>query len=147
MRIALASDHRGYSRKEEIKTIVLNLGHTPQDFGTFSQESADYPDFAFRAVEAVSNGTCDRAILLCYSGIGMSIAANKVNGIRAALCYDEDCIQLSRAHNDANVLVLPAKLNFGNGLAGMIQVWIDMPFEGGRHKRRREKISQYEDNR
>lgn len=144
MRIALASDHRGYRYKERIKKILEDLGHIPQDFGTFSEAPADYPDFAFKVAESVSRGDCDRAILICYSGIGMTIAANKVSGIRAALCYDQECIELSRAHNNANILVLPAKLDFGEKLTEMIQSWIDLPFEGGRHERRLEKVSKYE---
>jgi len=144
MKIALASDHRGYRYKERIKKILEGLGHTLQDFGTFSETPADYPDFAFKVAESVSRGDCDRAILICYSGIGMTIAANKVDGIRAALCYDHECIKLSRAHNNANILVLPAKLDFGEKLAEMIQSWIDLPFEGGRHERRLEKVSKYE---
>jgi len=147
MVIALASDHRGYKQKEKVKMILESLGHTPKDFGTSSEESTDYPDFAFKAVEAVSTGDCDRAILTCYSGIGMSIAANKVNGIRAALCYDEECIELSRAHNNANVLVLPTKLDFGERLPAMIRAWIEHPFEGGRHQKRLEKIWRYENSR
>ena len=144
MKIALASDHRGYRYKERIKKILEGLGHTPQDFGTFSEAPADYPDFAFKVAESVSRGNCDRAILICYSGMGMTIAANKVDGIRAALCYDHECIKLSRAHNNANILVLPAKLDFGEKLAEMIQSWIDLPFDGGRHERRLEKVSKYE---
>ncbi|TET46845.1 ribose 5-phosphate isomerase B [candidate division TA06 bacterium] len=144
MKIALASDHRGYRYKERIKKILEGLGHTLQDFGTFSEAPADYPDFAFKVAESVSRGDCDRAILICYSGIGMTIAANKVDGIRAALCYDHECIKLSRAHNNANILVLPAKLDFGEKLTEMIQSWIDLPFEGGRHERRLEKVSKYE---
>lgn len=147
MRIALASDHRGYRQKGSIKKILEDLGHTPHDFGAFSESPADYPDFAFKAAESVSSGNCDRAILICYSGIGMSIAANKVDGTRAALCYDRECIELSRAHNNANVLVLPAKLDFGEKLVEMIQSWLSLPFEGGRHKRRMEKISEYETHR
>lgn len=144
MKIALASDHRGYRLKERIEKIIEDLGHTPQDFGTSSEAPADYPDFALKVAESVSRGDCDRAILICYSGIGMTIAANKVNGIRAALCYDEECVGLSRAHNDANILVLPAKLDFGEKLPKMIQSWIDLSFEGGRHKIRLEKVSKYE---
>ncbi len=144
MKIALASDHRGYGYKERIKKILEDLGHTLQDFGTFSEAPTDYPDFAFKVAESVSRGDCDRAILICYSGIGMTIAANKVSGIRAALCYDQECIKLSRAHNNANILVLPAKLDFGEKLTEMIQSWIDLPFEGGRHERRLEKVSKYE---
>lgn len=147
MKIALASDHRGYRLKGRIKKIIEDLGHTPQDFGTSSEAPADYPDFALKAAESVSKGDCDRAILICYSGIGMAIAANKVIGIRAALCYDQECLGLSRTHNDANILVLPAKLDFGEKLPEMIQSWIDLSFEGGRHRTRLEKVSKYETNK
>jgi ribose 5-phosphate isomerase B len=147
MRIALASDHRGFAQKAKIGKILEELGHTPKDFGAFSDLPADYPDFGLKAAEAVAAGECDRAILVCYTGIGMSIAANKVRGIRAALCYDEECIELSRKHNDANVLVLPAKIDFGDRLKGLIQTWLEVPFEGGRHKRRMEKIEGYERGR
>ena len=147
MRVALASDHRGYGLKQEVKEILTKLGHTFEDFGSHGEDPADYPDFGFRAAEAVAQGGCDRAILLCHSGIGMSIVANKVNGIRAALCCDPDSVELSRHHNDANVLVLPAKTGFDDALPGIIQRWLELPFEGGRHKRRLEKISRYEADR
>lgn len=147
MKIALASDHRGYRLKGAVKTIISQLGHTPEDFGGHSEDSVDYPDFAFKAVEAVAKGDCGRAILVCHSGVGMSIAANKVNGIRAALCYDRESIELSRLHNDANVLVLPAKVDFGEELPQLVESWIDAEFEGGRHQRRLDKISYYESHR
>jgi ribose 5-phosphate isomerase B len=144
MKIALASDHRGYARKEAVKAVLKSLGEEPEDFGAFSEDSTDYPEFAFRAVESVSRGRSDRAILSCHTGIGMSIAANKVRGIRAALCYDEECVRLSRAHNDANVLVLPATIDFGQELPWMVELWLNTPFEAGRHKRRLDRISEYE---
>ena len=147
MRIALASDHRGFRRKEEVKSIVSDLGHTTEDFGGYDEGPVDYPDFAFKAVESVAQGNCDRAVLVCHSGIGMSIAANKVNGIRAALCYDRESAELSRLHNDANVLVLAAKVDFGDELPKLVNAWIDLEFEGGRHQRRLEKISGYERRR
>lgn len=144
MRIAVASDHRGYRRKENIKGILSELKHTPEDFGPFNEESVDYPDFAFQAVQAVACGDCERAILSCYTGVGMSIAANKVKGVRAALCYDKESVELSRRHNDANVLVLPARIDFGGSLSELVRMWIDLEFEGGRHQRRLDKISNYE---
>jgi len=147
MRVALASDHRGYSLKEAVKEILSRLGHTFKDFGTHSEDSVDYPDFGFRAAEAVVLGDFDRAILLCHSGIGMSIVANKVDGIRAALCCDRESAELSRLHNDANVLILPAKKDFGDALSEILRRWLDLPFEGGRHQKRLAKISSYEAGR
>ncbi len=147
MKIALASDHRGYARKETLKAVLKTLRQEFEDFGAFSEDSTDYPELAFRAVESVSDGRSDRAILSCYTGIGMSIAANKVRGIRAALCYDEECVRLSRAHNDANVLVLPAKVDFGQVLSRMVELWLNTPFDAGRHRRRLSQISEYESRR
>ena len=110
MKIALASDHRGYQAKEQIKAIVKQLGHECIDFGTENNDPVDYPDTAYQASKAVSEKQADRAILACGTGIGMSITANKVKGIRAALCYDELNAQISRHHNDANVLCVSGDL-------------------------------------
>jgi ribose 5-phosphate isomerase B len=147
MKVAIASDHRGYARKETVKEILRELGHMPEDFGTDSEASVDYPDFGLSAAEAVARGGCDRAVLICHTGIGMSIAANKVDGIRAALCYDRESAKLSRLHNDANVLVLPAKIDYNDGLQTLLKEWLDLRFEGGRHERRLAKISTYEAGR
>ena len=147
MKVALASDHRGHGLKQAVKEILTESGHTFEDFGSHSEDPADYPDFGFRAAEAVARGGCARAILLCHSGIGMSIVANKVDGIRAALCCDLESAELSRLHNDANVLVLPAKADLGDALPEITKRWLDLPFEGGRHQRRLEKISRYEADR
>jgi RpiB/LacA/LacB family sugar-phosphate isomerase len=147
MRVALASDHRGFRCKEAVKDVLRRLGHTPTDFGTDSEASVDYPDLGFKAAEAVAGGECERAILICHTGIGMSIAANKVRGIRAALCCDSETAELSRMHNDANVLVLPAKTHYGTDLSEMLKKWLETQFEGGRHQRRLERISVYETDR
>jgi len=110
MNVAVASDHRGYNAKERIKTDLANAGHEVHDFGCASRESCDYPDTGLSGAKSVAEGRCDRAILLCGTGIGMSMTANKVFGIRAALCHDELTAEMSRRHNNANVLCLPADL-------------------------------------
>ncbi|MBM4075990.1 MAG: ribose 5-phosphate isomerase B [Planctomycetes bacterium] len=144
MRIAVASDHRGYELKQKILALLSELNHEGRDLGPSSSEVCDYPDFAARAAEAVSNGSVDRAILICCSGIGMSIVANKYQGVRAALCHDDLTAEMSRRHNDANVLCLSADL-LGDRLASrMIELWLGTPFEGGRHARRIGKIAEYE---
>ena len=142
MKIALASDHAGFELKEAIKKYIVS--HEIVDFGTFSEESMDYPDTGFQAAESVASGECDRGILICGSGIGMSIVANKVKGVRAALCLTTEFAKLARNHNDANILVLPGRF-ISHHLAGeIIRVWLSADFEGGRHRRRLEKIKEYE---
>lgn len=144
MKIAIGSDHRGYEAKERIRTLVERLGHQVTDRGTNSREACDYPDAGVAVARDVAEGRAERGILFCGSGIGMSIAANKVTGVRAALCHDDLTAQMSRRHNDANVLCLPADL-VGNALMeSVVKVWLETSFEGGRHARRVEKISQYE---
>src|SRR3989304_8334117 len=115
MKVAVGSDHRGFESKEQIKIIVSQLGHEVIDYGTTDNNPVDYPDMAYMAAKAVANGKVERAILVCGTGIGMSIAANKINGIRAALCHDELSAQISRDHNDANILCLSGDLT-GEGL-------------------------------
>lgn len=144
MKIAIGSDHRGFEAKERIRSLVERLGHQVLDRGTSSREACDYPDQGVAVARDVASGAADRGILFCGSGIGMSIAANKVVGVRAALCHDDLTAQMSRRHNDANVLCLPADL-VGNALMeSVVKVWLDTTFEGGRHARRVEKIAQYE---
>ena len=145
MKIALASDHAGYELKEAIKEYLT--AYEVIDYGTFSLESMDYPDTGFKAAEAVSNGECDRGILICGSGIGMSIVANKVKGIRAALCVSTEFATLSRKHNDANILVLPGRFVSRHFAGEIIRVWFSTEFEGDRHQRRLDKISKYENNK
>lgn len=144
MKIAVANDHRGIEAKEQIKAIVTELGHNCIDYGINGQEPADYPDLAYVAATAVARKEVDRAILVCGTGIGMTIAANKVKGIRAALCYDELNARISREHNDSNVLCLSGDLLGSQVLRKMVESWLTTKFAGGRHKRRVEKIKAIE---
>lgn len=144
MKIAVASDHRGFNIKGRILAQLVELHHAAQDFGPSTADICDYPDFGAKAAQAVSDGTVDRAILICGSGIGMCIIANKFRGVRAALCHDDLSAEMSRRHNDANVMCLSADL-LGERLASrMIELWLSTPFEGGRHARRIAKIAEYE---
>ncbi len=145
MRIAIGSDHAGFGLKGEIIELLRGLGHECRDFGTHSQESCDYPDYARAVAEAVARGECERGILICATGIGMSMAANKVKGIRAALCHDVFSARRSREHNQANVLCLGAQV-VGVGLAlEIVKTWLAAEFSGGeRHRRRVEKIKAME---
>lgn len=140
MIIAVASDHRGVKAVEQIKAIVAQLHHECLDFSPSGEGPADYPDLAFQAAQAVSTQEAERAILVCGTGIGMSIAANKVNGVRAALCYDELNAQISRQHNDANVLCLSGDLLGSSALRKIVETWLTTDFIGGRHQRRVDKI-------
>ena len=147
MKIALASDHRGFEAKQQIRAILTQLGHECFDFGTNSNDPVDYPDTAYLAAKAVADKKADRAILACGTGIGMSIAANKVKGIRAALCHDELSAQISRHHNDANVLCLSGDLIGEVLLRKIVEVWLNTEFNGGRHERRVRKIAAIEEGR
>ena len=144
MKIAVASEHRGFKAKDKILSLVRELHHEGLDFGPLTDEMCDYPDYASKAAKAVSSGEVDRAILIGGTGIGMTIVANKFRGVRAALCHDVLSAQISRSHNNANILCLSVDLIATASMPRMIQTWIDTPFEGGRHERRVEKISQYE---
>jgi ribose 5-phosphate isomerase B len=144
MKISIGSDHRGFEAKERIKAIVGELGMEVVDHGTDSRSSCDYPDRGFAVAGDVANGRADFGILFCGSGIGMSIVANKVAGVRAALCHDELTAQLARRHNNANVLCLPADLVGDALMQSMVRTWLRTEFEGGRHKRRVDKIEAYE---
>jgi ribose 5-phosphate isomerase B len=141
MKIAVGSDHRGFESKEQIKNIVIQLGHEVVDFGTDNNNPVDYPDVAYLGARAVVDRQADKAILVCGTGIGMSIAANKVPGIRAALCHDELSAQISRDHNDANILCISGDLIGEVLLRKIVEVWLSTEFGGGRHKRRVDKIS------
>ena len=145
MKIAIASDHRGYEAKELIKSLLKKTGHEVIDYGTGESKSCDYPDFALPACNSVASGEADNGILICGSGIGMSMVANKVKGIRAALCQDEMFVQTAREHNDANVLCLPAMLVNDTLLNRIVDSWLNTEFQGGRHERRVEKIKEIED--
>jgi ribose 5-phosphate isomerase B len=140
LRVALAADHRGFAAKERVKMQLLDAGCEVADYGTDSDRPTDYPDIAAPAAEAVGAGRCGLGILLCGSGIGVSITANKVKGVRAALCHDELGAELARSHNDANVLCLPADWLGPDIIHRMVQVFLSTRFEAGRHSRRVEKI-------
>ncbi len=140
MKIALGSDHRGYEAKELIKSLLQRSGHEVIDFGTDESRVCDYPDYGIPAALAVSRGEADRAVLICGSGVGMSITANKIPGIRAALCQDELTAQMSRKHNDANILCLPAMLVNDPLITRIAESWISAEFEGGRHIKRVDKM-------
>ena len=145
MKIAIGSDHRGFDIKQQIKAIATELGHECIDVGTSDNNPVDYPDLAYLAATAVSEKQADRAILSCATGIGMSMAANKVNGIRAALCHDELSAQISRDHNDANILCLSADQIGAVLLRKIVEVWLSTEFSGGRHERRVRKITAIEE--
>lgn len=144
MKIGLGSDHRGFESKERIKAMLQRAGHTLVDFGAESAEACDYPDYAIPAAEAAVKGEVDAVILICGSGIGMSIAANKVPGARAALCHDELTAAFSRKHNDANVLCLPGDMVGSELMRRIVEAWLTTSFEHGRHDRRVGKITDYE---
>ena len=136
MKIAVGSDHGGYGLKELIKEVIRGLGHEVKDCGCHGPESTDYPIFAKAVTELVNAGAVERGILICGTGIGMSMVANRYPGIRAALCHELYTARMSRAHNDANILCIGARV-VGPGLAEeMVKVWLETPFEGGRHQRR-----------
>jgi ribose 5-phosphate isomerase B len=144
MKIAIGSDHRGYEAKERVKALLLDMGLEVEDHGVHAKQAADYPDTGLAVAQDVNGGRADRGILFCGSGIGMSITANKVRGVRAALCHDELTAQMSRRHNDANILCLPADLVGDALMQGIVRSWLTTEFEGGRHARRVEKILDYE---
>ncbi len=142
--LAIGSDHGGFLLKEKIKEYLEGQDIAFQDFGTYSAEAVDYPDFAMKVAHAVAEGQCDRGILCCGTGIGVSIAANKVPGIRAALCGDTFSARASRQHNNANILALGERVT-GPGLAlDIVKVWLSSEFEGGRHENRLQKIAAIE---
>jgi ribose 5-phosphate isomerase B len=141
MKIALGTDHAGYELKEQIKQYLVEKGHEVKDFGTYSAQSCDYPDFVYPAALSVALGECDRAIVLGGSGNGEAIVANKVRGIRCVLCRGEVGARLGRAHNDANALSLGARAVPAELARKIIDVWLTTPFDGGRHARRVQKIA------
>jgi ribose 5-phosphate isomerase B len=145
MQIGFACDHGGFELKEELKNYIKTLGFEPIDLGTFSKDSVDYPDYGSLVAEKVSEGGLEKGILICGTGIGMSIVANKFPGVRAALVNDVYSSRFSREHTDANILVIGARI-VGRELAKeIVKVWLDTPFAGGRHKRRLEKIEALEE--
>lgn len=147
MIIAIGSDHRGFEAKQRIRALLESMNHTVLDRGCASKEAADYPDAAIAVSCDVAEHRAAFGVLFCGSGIGMSISANKVVGIRAALCHDELTAQMSRRHNDANVLCLPADLVGDALMQNIVRVWLAAEFEGGRHQRRVQKVVDYERSR
>ncbi|MDE5943321.1 MAG: ribose 5-phosphate isomerase B [Clostridia bacterium] len=144
MKIAIACDHGGLNLKREIIKYLTENGYEYKDFGTDSTDSCDYPDFALPAAEAVASGECDKGIVVCSTGIGVSIVANKVPGVRCAHCHDSYCAEFTRLHNDSNVLALGEKV-VGVGYAlKIVETFLKTEFEGGRHQRRVDKISAIE---
>jgi len=144
MKVAIGCDHAGVLMKNEITPVLSELGIEWEDFGTKDEESVDYPDFGEKVSETVAKGGADRGILICGTGIGMSIVANKFPGIRAALCQEDYSAKMSRLHNDANILVLPGRIINADTARAIVKTWFTTPFEGGRHQRRLDKIKDIE---
>ena len=145
MKIALASDHRGFKFKNLISAFLSNMGHKIVDYGAPNgTDSVDYPDYGLQAATAVGRGECERAILVCGTGLGMSLVANKVKGVRATVCHDLYTVEMSRKHNDSNALCLGADVVDEDLLEKKIKLWLETPFEGGRHARRVGKIMDIE---
>lgn len=150
MKIAIGADHAGFELKNQLGEVLRQSGHEVCDFGTNSTEATDYPDYAVRVAKAVASGAAERGVLVCGTGVGMSIAANKVRGVRAALGVSPEEVRLTRAHNNANVLTLGARFTDPAVARELLRVFLDTPFEdsgndGGRHARRVAKISQLEE--
>src|SRR5262245_28268565 len=146
MRIAVGSDHRGFEVKRRIVAFLQQLGHQVTDMGPATNDSVDYPDFAFQVAQSVARREVDRGILIDGSGIGMCIAANKAPGVRAAPCHDSITAEMSRRHNDANILCLSADLLGEELIERMVRIWLETDFEGGRHARRVDKITRFENS-
>ncbi|MBP8272880.1 MAG: ribose 5-phosphate isomerase B [Acidobacteria bacterium] len=141
MRIAIGADHAGVALKDQLKQWLIERGDTVDDLGTYTADSVDYPDYAAAVGHAVADGRADRGLLVCGSGIGMAIAANKVPGIRAAAVVDEASARLSREHNDANVLTLGARLTAVDEARELLRIFLVTEYQGGRHQQRIDKIS------
>ena len=146
MKIALGTDHAGYGHKEAIKRRLAELGHDPVDFGTDSTDSVDYPDFVVPAARAVQTGRCERAVVLGGSGNGEAMAANRLRGVRCALCWNLETARLARQHNDANCLSLGARQVSEAEALAIVEAWLAAEFEGGRHARRIEKLDAVDPN-
>ncbi len=144
MVISIACDHGAFDLKERLKAHLLEQGHQVADCGTNSTDSCDYPDFAQAAARLVAEGACERGVVLCTTGIGMSIAANKVKGVRCALCHEPLSAEMTRRHNDANMLAMGAGVTGGNLAERILDVFLSTEFEGGRHQRRVDKIMELE---
>ena len=143
-KIALGADHAGFEEKEKIKKTLDDLGVEYTDMGTSSPDSVDYPDYARKVADAVSDGEYEQGLLVCGSGTGMAIAANKVHGVRAAVAWNEDIARLARQHNNANILSLAARFSTPEEMDRIVRAWFAADFEGGRHERRVEKIEEIE---
>lgn len=146
MKIALASDHAGFSEKERLKPLLVELGLDVNDLGTTSEDSVDYPDFALAVAESVARGDAEQGILVCGSGTGMAISANKVPGIRAAVAWSEETARLARQHNNANVLALGARTTPAGEIPTIVRAWFGQEFDGGRHAERVDKITKIENS-
>ena len=144
MKIAVGSDHAGFEYKEKVKAILQMLGHEVLDFGTSGKDSVDYSDFGLKVARAVADGDADRGVAVCWTGNGMTIAANKIKGIRATLCLTKDMAKLARAHNDSNVLTLAQKYTREDVVEVIVREWLNTDFEGGRHERRLNTIKEAE---
>ena len=144
MKIAIASDHAGFAEKERLKPLLTELGIEFEDLGTGSEASVDYPDYARKVGDEVRSGHVEQGLLVCGSGTGMAIAANKVPGVRAAVAWNEETARLAREHNDANVLALGARTTPNDQLPGIVRAWFAAKFDAGRHARRVEKITEIE---
>lgn len=144
MKIAIGCDHGGITLKDSIVNYLEERGAKIEDFGTFGTESVDYPDFAYKVARSVADGKADKGILMCGTGIGISIAANKVNGIRCALCHNTETARLTALHNDSNVLAMGGRVIDSDTAVNIVKTWLDTPFEGGRHISRINKISEIE---
>lgn len=140
MKIAIACDHGGYELKEFVKEVVNKTGHILTDCGTNTTESIDYPDYAVKALQEFKRGECDRIILICGTGIGMSICANRVPGVRGTLCHDAYTARMARAHNDSNCLILGGRTTGVAVAEDIVNIWLETPYEGSRHQNRLDKI-------
>ena len=140
MRIAIGADHAGYDLKEKVKALLTSWGHEVVDFGTDSLESVDYPDYAIQVAETVAEGRAERGIAVCCTGNGVSMAANKIDGVRATLALNPEMARLARAHNNSNVLTLSSKFMVESALEDILKAWLETKFDGGRHLRRLAKI-------
>ncbi|ACF46081.1 MAG: ribose 5-phosphate isomerase B [Prosthecochloris sp.] len=140
MRIAIGSDHAGYELKKTVKSWLEDHGHEVNDMGPYSDESVDYPDYARKVAQAVADGEYQQGVLLCGSGIGVSVSANKIRGIRAALAFNPEIASLARQHNNANIICFPARFTDADTIKTSLGNWFSAEFEGGRHERRVQKI-------
>jgi len=144
-KIIIGSDHAGFELKKTVKTCLTDAGWEVSDAGTYGEAPVDYPDFGCKAAAMVSSGEFERGVLICGSGVGMTILANKFPGVRAVLCLDEETARLSRMHNDTNILALAGRRTDNQQALKIITVWLETAFEGGRHQKRIDKIRQWEE--